>query len=260
MRLLGWIGKQHALILVDSGSAATFIDLALAEKCGLPKVQVEHFNYIAADGGLMILNMMLPKLQWCCQGYTYCRDTKVMQLPIYDIILGADWLEEQGSMWIDWKNKVMKFHLDDREIILTGVRDTTVARPAILGKGLKWLLKRKAISHCIELSLPSRQEKHCEVIFMADSIQIPPEVQDLLGQFKEIFAEPHSLPPRRAVDHRIPLILGAQPVNVRPYRYSPQQKNEIQRQVHDMLQSSVIQLSANPFASSVLLVKKKDGS
>jgi hypothetical protein len=81
-----------------------------------------------------------------------------------------------------------------------------------------------------------------------------------LGQFKEIFAEPHSLPPRRADDHWIPLIPGAQPVNARPYRYSPQQKNEIERHVQDMLQSGVIKLSASPFASSVLLVKKKDGS
>jgi hypothetical protein len=182
-----------------------------------------------------------------------------MQLPIYDVILGADWLQEQGSMWIDWKNKVMKFQLDDREIILTRVRDTTVACPAISGNGLKGLLKRNAISHCIELSLPSQQEKHYEVIFMTDSMQIPPEVQDLLGQFKEIFAESHSLRPRRAVDHQIPLILGAQPVNVRPYHYSPQQKNEIERQVQDMLQSGVIQLGVSPLASLVLLVKKKDG-
>jgi hypothetical protein len=50
---------------------------------------------------------------------------------MYDIILGADWLEDQGSMWIDWKNKVMKFQLGDKEIILTGVRDNSGAYPAI---------------------------------------------------------------------------------------------------------------------------------
>jgi hypothetical protein len=49
-------------------------------------------------------------------------------------------------------------------------------------------------------------------------------------------------------------------VNSRPYRYSPDQKNEIERQVEAMLQSGTIVPSLSPFASSVLLVKKKDNS
>jgi hypothetical protein len=36
MRLLGWIGNQQALILVDSGSAATFISTPMVDKCKLP--------------------------------------------------------------------------------------------------------------------------------------------------------------------------------------------------------------------------------
>jgi hypothetical protein len=68
------------------------------------------------------------------------------------------------------------------------------------------------------------------------------------------------LPPRCAIDHQIHLIPEAQPVNVRPYRYSPHQKNEIEKQVNEMMHSGVIQLSSNPFASLVFLVKKKDGS
>jgi hypothetical protein len=32
-----------------------------------------------------------------------------MKLPMYDIILGAGWLKEQGPMRIDWKQKIMRF-------------------------------------------------------------------------------------------------------------------------------------------------------
>lgn len=48
-------------------------------------------------------------------------------------------------------------------------------------------------------------------------------------------------------------------MNIRLYRYPYFQKAEIEKQVHDMLSSGLIQLSNNPFSSPVLLVKKKDG-
>jgi hypothetical protein len=56
-----------------------------------------------------------------------------------------------------------------------------------------------------------------------------------MTRFDHLFQEPSELPPRRAYDHSIPLISGAQPVNVRSYRFSPDMKNEVENQVHDML-------------------------
>ena len=56
------------------------------------------------------------------------------------------------------------------------------------------------------------------------------------------------------------MIPGAAPVNVRPYRYPPAIKDEIERQITTMLNSGIVQPSQSPFSSSVLLVKKKDGT
>jgi hypothetical protein len=68
------------------------------------------------------------------------------------------------------------------------------------------------------------------------------------------------LPPSREYDHHIPLIPGVKPVNVKPYRYSPTQKDEIERQIKEMLANGIFRPSTSPFASPLLLVKKKDGT
>lgn len=60
------------------------------------------------------------------------------------------------------------------------------------------------------------------------------------------------------MSHSIPLIEGARPVQIRPYRFAPELKNEIERQISDMLKSGVILPSASNFASPLIMVKKKD--
>ena len=95
---------------------------------------------------------------------------------------------------------------------------------------------------------------------MAPETPVPPAVQELLQQHHTVFKDPQTLPPHRPLDHEIHLIPGVVPVNCRPYRYSPLQKDEIERQVSEMLKAGLITPSISPFASPVLLVKKKDGT
>lgn len=81
-----------------------------------------------------------------------------------------------------------------------------------------------------------------------------------MEEFAEVFTEPTKLPPYREVDHRIPIKAGVDPINVRPYRYLHLQKNEIEKQVAEMLSIGVIRPSNSPYSSPVILVKKNDGS
>ena len=75
-----------------------------------------------------------------------------------------------------------------------------------------------------------------------------------------MFETPTGLPPHRVYDHAITLEVGHNPPNSRPYRYSPQQKDEIERQVVEMIKAGIVKPSMSPYASPVLLVKKKDDS
>jgi hypothetical protein len=72
-----------------------------------------------------------------------------------------------------------------------------------------------------------------------------------------VFDSKVTFPPPRSYEHTIPLIAGATPFFIRPYRYAPVLKNEIETQVQEMLEAGLIQHSSSPFSSPILL-KKKD--
>lgn len=86
-----------------------------------------------------------------------------------------------------------------------------------------------------------------------------PVIQKLLQKFKAVFNMPKGLPPRRSREHAINLQMGTSPINIRPYRFSHLQNNEIEKLVKEMLQAGIIKPSIIPFSSPLLLVKKKDG-
>lgn len=65
-------------------------------------------------------------------------------------------------------------------------------------------------------------------------------LNSLLEQFQDVFEEPKGLPPPREFGHAIPFIQKEATVNIRSYWYSFFQKNEIEKQVHEMLQDSII--------------------
>lgn len=77
-------------------------------------------------------------------------------------------------------------------------------------------------------------------------------LQGLLQQYQAIFDDPQGLPPYRDYNHSIPPLPNTKPINARPSRNPQYQKNEIEKLVVDMLQSSIIQPSSSPYASPVL--------
>lgn len=88
---------------------------------------------------------------------------------------------------------------------------------------------------------------------------IPEAIAKLIEKSQQLFLVLTSLPPNRWINHTIPLLPVVQPFSLRPYMYTPQHKDEIEKQVTEMWSSGIIQESTSPFASPVLLVKKKDG-
>jgi hypothetical protein len=89
---------------------------------------------------------------------------------------------------------------------------------------------------------------------------VPSQIKDLIYEIESIFHTPSSLPPARPYDHAINILPNVVPINCKPYRYSSEHKNEIERQVETMLKSGIVIPCLSPYAYPVLLVKKKDNT
>jgi hypothetical protein len=153
------------------------------------------------------------------------------------MIVGEDWLEECSPMWVHWANKVMRFTYLRKRIELQCVRQQVSQCPVITAIGLQGLLSREAIQHCVQFKwdreLPNQSSDSGEVHALNEghAAGFPHQIQSLLDDFEDLFQEPTSLPPQRPFDHHIQLLPGAPPVNIRPYKYSPAQKDEIEKQI-----------------------------
>jgi hypothetical protein len=81
----------------------------------------------------------------------------------------------------------------------------------------------------------------------------------LLSKFSDLFADGKTLSHTHEVQHRVPTG-DSPPVHAQPRRVPPAQRSVIENEVQVMLKNGIIEPSASPWSSPVVLVKKKDGS
>ena len=87
------------------------------------------------------------------------------------------------------------------------------------------------------------------------------ESQNILDKHSIDFNDlPPGLPPDRGFKHVIELEQGAKLVITTPYRHPRGYKEEIEKNIKEILDMGFITPSSSPFALSVVLVKKKDGT
>lgn len=131
------------------------------------------------------------------------------------MILGLDWLSSFSPMQIHWQQKWIAIPYDGATVVLIG---DALDLP---------------VGSVLQLSMVQSDSSGQSIT----SKSLPPEFKALLTEFAHLFQPPNELPPQRDCDHSIP---GAQLVFIRPYRYAPVLKNEIECQVAEMLEQGII--------------------
>ena len=251
IRLRALVGNQVMLLLLDSGSSHTFIDQQLADKLKYKAQDLPTPLIVkVANGEQLQCTQHIQGLEWWIQGHTFTTDMKVLAMGGYDAILGMDWLSQWGPMVCHWQDQWIQFQRGDKTIMLQGLQTPPVTELQELS--MEQVVKCQKGNDIWATAVLSRMA-------VVETSVVPECIQNTIKTFEDVFQEPKGLPPHREFDHAISLLPNSVPVNSRPYRYSPLQKDEIERQVAEMIQAGIVKPSMSPYASPVLLVKKKDG-
>ena len=102
----GEINGEKAYILVDSGSTGNFISSRFVEAMGLPvKKNKSNPGSVAMANGHQEKIMCLKKqVGLKMKKYETKIKPQVINLAVYDLVLGQEWLEKENPL-IDWKTK-----------------------------------------------------------------------------------------------------------------------------------------------------------
>lgn len=216
-----------------------------------------------ANGQKIVSMKVCPNVKWKMHGQDYLEDLRVLQLGSCDMILGLDWMRKHTLITFDFDNSTLLLKKEGLIIELLGVKEEGTLRMITAGR-LQKLIQRKVttlVGHLLFIdAIPETTNQNCKEQMPQVSIQhfellqvsfnSITTVEKLIEKYEDIFKEPNFLPPTRSHDHRIPLMPNAIPINIRPYRHSQEQKNEVERLVKEMLSTGIIQASHGPFASS----------
>ena len=170
LQLRGRIGDQELLLLVDSGSTASFINSRLQDKLpALSKLQ-QRIKVKVADDRELICTEEVRNCVWETQGHQFKTNFKVLTLGAFDIILGQDWLYAHSPMNIDWPTKRLRITDKDQEVFIQGTGAAKIICHRISVEQLSGLSKKKDIEQILVI-------KSQEQDYQQQDSDLPAEIQ-----------------------------------------------------------------------------------
>ncbi|XP_071728214.1 uncharacterized protein [Rutidosis leptorrhynchoides] len=251
MRVSGKVNKYKVHIVIDSGSIHNFLDYETAKKLGCRLSKMAPMQVNVPGGNKLLTSTSWDKVVWTINSATFSSDMALIPLGGSEMVLGVQWLQTLGDIQWNFEELKMSFKYRGSRVQLRGTRKSE----------LQWLeAKRMPQAHLSSMMLCVYPTSDCEFsnISLTSNSQVPAEITTLLNEFADVFAVPKQLPPQRLKDHKIPLKEGTQPINIRPYRHPPNQKDAIEAMVNELLEFGVIRSSQSPYAAPIVMVKKKD--
>ncbi|XP_061999331.1 uncharacterized protein LOC133716671 [Rosa rugosa] len=249
MRFQGSLNGSPITIFVDCGSAMNFLNPSIAQRLELPISGISPIHFSSASGHSITPSGLVKNITIQIHYYTFLDSFLLLPVAGCDLLLGAPWLDSLGFVGWHFSEKLMVFTSNGKCHILQGIVNSPMTSPSVAQAEIMGLLPPDQLDLSpIDIGPDSVASVHIKAI------------QSLLDHFHDLFTPCLGLPPQRPIDHKITLLEGTNPINVRPYRYAHSHKDELEAQVREMLAQGIIRPSTSPFSSPVLLVKKKEGT
>ncbi|WVZ24709.1 hypothetical protein V8G54_003253 [Vigna mungo] len=289
LKLMGKIGERSVVVLIDSGASHNYISKKVMKELGLPVIDTTPYTVSLGDGHRRMTQGRCEGVKVRLEEVEVEEEFHVFELGAIDVILGVAWLAKLGEVRTNWGKMTMEYVVGDKKIKIRG--EPALSRQLVKPESLRKMTDAESWALVWDLSIVEDRgsdewEADLTVESTTDCFKSWALVWDLsivedrgsgeweadltaeqevaleavLQKHYRLFRDLHGLPPPRDKQHCIQLKEGIDPINVRPYRYPHTLKNEIEKQVADMLKAGIICPSSSPFSSPVILVKKKDGS
>jgi hypothetical protein len=249
----GVLQGHKVSVLIDGGTSHNFIDSTLLKRRHIPTIEFEGFKVEVVGGINMACDRYIPGMKLTLGRHELVQDVYVMDLLDTNIILGVQWISTLGPITTNYKIMEMSFIEEGgRKVVLWGMIGN-VAK-VVTAKRMEAIFRRDEIVYATKFRISACVDDKGKVHYT-------PEIQEILDKHHKVFG---LIPPGvlldRGFEHIIELEGGSKPVITTPYRHMKKYKDEIEKIIKEILDMGHIRPSTSPFASSVVLVKKKDGT
>lgn len=138
-------------------------------------------------------------------------------------------------------------------------RDITLKRGTLLGSIKNYPVEEEPVNLVHEEIFEIQDEDLIQISVGNISVEQKERLFELLKKYKHLFARDESELGQTSLTKHYIDTGDVRPIRQRDYRRGPAQEKIIREEVEKMLHNGVIQKSSSPWASPVVLVKKKDG-
>jgi len=253
--------------IMDSGSEDNFIANELVNYHNLRTSTCNSLNMVTANGSSAQINLVTEINPWN-SGKILVKCAPLRKG--LDIILGYHWMKSKNVIF-NYEKLGIKFTNENgrtMEIYAETKNNNTDLKGILMTKrDLKKALKRSEISNVYAITIESIQPSCANnTCINVISNEINDELSKVIKQYPGVYPDEPKLtnlpkPRKKLSQPAMRIDTGeAKPIKLPYYNMSPEDCEELKRQLKILMESKIIRPSTSPWGAPVLFVKKKDGT